>query len=432
MVSVLARQEKDQLKLDTSVPVVVIAPGYHGHGIARSLGRLEVPIYGVHADRHSPAASSRYWRKNFFWDVTKASPEKSVDWLLRLGRKIGSHPILIPTDDHSCLFVADHAEALKEEFLFPNQALGLARSLSSKKQMYFLCKKYSIPTPETVFPQCRDDVVEFIKDAVFPVMLKGIDTVALLQRSGMRMVIVEDAETLLKRYKELETPDAPNLMLQEYIPGGSEMIWMFDGYFDDQSKCLFGITGKKIRQYPAYSGVTSLGVCVANEVVERQTKDFMKAIGYRGILDLGYKYDANAGQYKLLDVNPRIGTTFRLFVDALGMDVARALYLDLTGQPVLTGVPREGRKWVVENFDLVSSPTYCRDGKLSILEWLRSYQGVQEASWFASDDLAPFAMMGWSSLQWVFEQLFAKVWNVGSSWLGTSWQRIRHELNASR
>jgi D-aspartate ligase len=394
--------------LNNSVPVVVIAPGYHGHGIARSLGRLGVPVYGVHADHRSPAARSRYWRENFYWDINKASPEESVDWLLGLTREIGSRSILIPTDDYSCIFVADHAVVLKEGFLFPNQPAGLARSLSGKQKMYYLCKKYSIPTPETVFPRCRDDVIEFLNETTFPVMLKGIDTVALFKQTGKRMVVVEDGESLLRQYDELETPEAPNLMLQEYIPGGSELVWMFDGYFDDESNCLLGITGKKIRQYPAYSGVTSLGVCVANEVVERQTSDFMKAIGYRGILDLGYKYDVETDQYKLLDVNPRIGTTFRLFVDTNGMDVARALYLDLTGQPVLTGEPREGRKWVVENFDLVSSPSYCRHGRLGIRGWIGSYWGVEEASWFARDDLAPFFSMGWRSLQWALEQRFNK------------------------
>jgi D-aspartate ligase len=394
--------------LNNSVPVVVIAPGYHGHGIARSLGRLGVPVYGVHADHRSPAARSRYWRENFYWDINKASPEESVDWLLGLTREIGSRSILIPTDDYSCIFVADHAVALKEGFLFPNQPAGLARSLSSKQKMYYLCKKYSIPTPETVFPRCRDDVIEFLNETTFPVMLKGIDTVALFKQTGKRMVVVEDGESLLKQYDELETPEAPNLMLQEYIPGGSELVWMFDGYFDDESNCLLGITGKKIRQYPAYSGVTSLGVCVANEVVEGQTSDFMKAIGYRGILDLGYKYDVKTDQYKLLDVNPRIGTTFRLFVDTNGMDVARALYLDLTGQTFVTGESREGRKWVVENFDLVSSPSYCRHGRLGIRGWIGSYRGVEEASWFARDDLAPFFSMGWRSLQWALEQKFKK------------------------
>jgi len=281
--------------------------------------------------------------------------------------------------------------------------------LSNKEKMYYLCKMYSIPTPETVFPRCKDDVIKFLQDATFPVILKGIDTVALFKQTGRRIVFIEDAESLLKHYDEMETPENPNLMMQEYIPGGSDMVWMFDGYFDNESNCLFGITGKKIRQYPAYSGVTSLGVCLANEVVERQTREFMKVIGYRGILDLGYKYDVKTNQYKLLDVNPRIGTTFRLFVDANGMDVARVLYLDLTGQDFSTGTPQEGRKWVVENFDLISSPTYFRHEKLSLHGWLRSYKGVDEASWFARDDLAPFLMVWWRSFQWAFEKLFTKV-----------------------
>ena len=68
----------------------------------------------------------------------------------------------------------------------------------------------------------------------------------------------------------------------------------------------------------------------------------MKAIGYQGILDIGYRYDRRDGQYKVLDVNPRIGCTFRLFAATNGMDVARALYLDMTGQ---TGASRPGCRW---------------------------------------------------------------------------------------
>ena len=120
--------------LDNTVPVVVIAPGFHGHAIARSLGRLGVPVYGVHADKHSPAARSRYWRENFVWNIEKKSPEASIDWLLQLSQKIGSRPILLPTDDHSCVFLADHVETLKEAFLFPNQPAGLTRALSNKQE----------------------------------------------------------------------------------------------------------------------------------------------------------------------------------------------------------------------------------------------------------------------------------------------------------
>jgi predicted ATP-grasp superfamily ATP-dependent carboligase len=119
----------------------------------------------------------------------------------------------------------------------------------------------------------------------------------------------------------------------------------------------------------------------------------MKALGYRGILDIGYRYDARNRQYKLLDVNPRIGCTFRLFVGENGMDAARALYLDLTGQPVPPSASREGRKWLVEMPDLKSSIEYYRLGKLTLRKWVASFSGVQETAHFAWDDPWPFVKM---------------------------------------
>jgi len=384
--------------VDTTTPVVVVAPGYVGHGVARSLGRLGIPVYGVHADRRSPAARSRYWRHNFFWTLDNAPPDESVDYLVRLGRQLGSRPILIPTDDVTCLFVADHAAELRAAFRFPTQPVGLARSLSSKEQMYHLCKQHSIPTPETSFPKSRAEVIAFAASGRFPIMLKPIENRAAQRDPAMRMALIEDADTLLRRYDQMETPESPNLMLQEFIPGGPETVWMFNGYFDESSRCLFGLTGKKLRQYPAYTGVTSLGLLLANETVAQQTLALMPAVHYRGILDIGYRHDARSGEYKLLDVNPRIGSTFRLFVDSSGLDVARALYLDLTGQPVTPGTVHEGRKWMVENYDIVSSLRYFRDGRLTPAEWVRSFRGVEEGSWFARDDWAPLRAMVWRSL----------------------------------
>lgn len=397
--------------LDSSVSVVVITWGDQGlgHCIARSLGRLGIAVYGVHSNPHSPEAQSRYWQENFIWDIRKASPDESVDWLLRLPRKLGMRPVLIPTNDICCLFVADNAAALKEGFLFPDQPAGLARSLSSKKQMYLLCKKYSIPTAETVFPQSREDVIEFLRNAIFPVMLKCIDYTILRSINTRKKVILENAEAVLKHYDQMEaSEDITNFMLQEYIPGGTETLWMYNGYFDAESRCLFGLTGKRFRQYPAYTGMTSLGICVVNDAVARQTRDFMKAIGYKGILDIGHMYDTRTDQYKLLDANPRIGAAFRLFVDACDLDVAQVLYRDLTGQPVLPGGSQVGRKWVVENFDLASSLTMHHDGKLGVREWAHSFRGVEEACWFARDDPIPFFKMGWYSLKLVFERLLMK------------------------
>ena len=232
--------------------------------------------------------------------------------------------------------------------------------------------------------------MKFAAQVNLPLLLKAIDGARGARRTGHKMVVVHTFPELLKWYDELEDPSDPNFMLQEYIPGGDDTIWMFNGYFNDQSECLYGATGKKIRQHPVGHGPTSLGICLRNEPVEQATRSLMKALGYCGILDIGYRWDARDGRYKVLDINPRIGCSFPLFTAENGLDVARALYLDMTGQPVPESRVREGRKWIVEFQDFSSCREYRRQRQLTLRQWLRSFRGVEETAFFALDDLRPF------------------------------------------
>jgi predicted ATP-grasp superfamily ATP-dependent carboligase len=387
------------MAIDTSTPVVILRCSRHGGlGMTRTLGRMGVRVYNVDAGQWIPSFVSRYSAGKFVWDAETAPAGVTVIYLERIAQQLGCRPILIPTTDHLAMLVATHRERLSESFIFPSIEPELVSGLCSKKEMHFLARNAGIPTPDAAFPQSRAELLEYLETAKFPIMLKGVFGKNLEAVTGKRMFKVKTREELLAVYDKAEDPMQPNLMLQEYIPGGDDTVWMFNGYFDAQGTCLLGMTGKKIRQYPAYTGLTSLGICLRNEVVDRQTRAFMKALRYRGILDIGYRYDARDGQYKVLDVNPRVGATFRLFTGDNGMDVIRALYLDLTGQEVESSPTPEGRKWMVEDCDLVSCVRYVRDGKLTFKDWLSSHRGVQETGVFAMDDPLPALWMGMRDL----------------------------------
>jgi D-aspartate ligase len=375
-----------------ATPIVVfgLSPGalHHGAlGIARSAGRLRIPVHRVCRERWAPASLSRYGHE---WVSIgrDASDEQILDTLRELAKRVG-RALLIPVDDAGSVFVDTHAAALSAEFLFPRQPAGLARELSSKREMYELCVKHDVPTPASQFPRAEAELLELARRASYPIVAKCINA-GDAPPASPRVAIAKDADELLHAYRQMESPAGSNVMLQEYIPGTPESVWMFNGYFDEQSECRFGFTGKKIRQSPPYTGATTLGVCEANDRVFEDTTRLMKAVGYRGILDIGYRYDARDGQYKLLDVNPRIGGSFRLFVGDEGLDVLRAMYLDLTEQPVPRAGSAEGRRWIVEPLDLVSSAIYRRRGDITLPAWVRSLRGVREAAWFALDDPLPF------------------------------------------
>ncbi len=380
-----------------SLPVLILqrTGGTFQHGvlgIVRSLGRLGVRVHIVHDDPRTPASASRYCRGGILECPADAPDEVVLERLLEFGRRHGP-AILIATDDDSALLVEAHAAELRSSFRFPGQPPGLAEALSNKREMARLCAEHDVPTPWTHAVRDRDDVVSLLPSVTFPVMVKSIDGARAFRRTGERMRIARDAAELARAYDELEDPELPNLLLQEYIPGGPESVWMLNGYFDADSECHVPVTGRKLRQLPPDTGVTTLGACVPEPDVEETTRRFMRRLGYRGVLDIGYRYDERDGRYKLLDVNPRVGATFRLFACTGGMDVVRALYLDLTGQPIPPSRPRWGRRWLVENFDASASLSYRRDGRLTARRWLASLRGVHELSWFAADDPAPFVRM---------------------------------------
>jgi predicted ATP-grasp superfamily ATP-dependent carboligase len=380
---------------DVSTPVVVVNCKLGALAIMRSLGPLGVPLYGVDADPRSPAMQSRYCRERFRHRLEETRPEQFVERLLEVGRRVGRKAILIPTPDETAQFVVDHAEALCGSFVFPGNAPDMVRRLVSKKGMYEMALEHAVPTPVTLFPESLEDVKAFLPRVLFPVMLKGIHGHRLEARGQDKMVVVHSADELLAKYSAMEDPEMPNLMLQEYIPGDDDQIYIFNGYFDGSSRCLASFTGHKIRQFPVHVGCASLGVCRSNEEVAQTTIRFMQAIGYRGVLDIGYRYDPRDGKYKVLDANPRVGQAFRLFVAENDMDVVKSLYLDLTGQEQFAIVPREGRRWLIEDYDVISSLHYYREGTLRPLQWLRSFAGVEEGAWFSWRDPWPFlAMLG--------------------------------------
>lgn len=377
-------------RVDTSVPALVLDVGYGGLGVARSLGRMGVSVFATGA-RPTPALASRYWKTTRIWDFSSAPVHESLRFLLGQSQQIGSPAVLLPMSDATVAFVAENAEVLEERFLFARQAPGLIRSLIDKRGLYEWTRRMSLPTPKTIFPTSRRDVEAFVEATGLPVIAKGIDT---RRPGGTSKTILHTARSVIDYHARAASAGESNLLIQEYIPGDDSAVWMFNGYFTRQSHCIAAFTGRKLRQYPAYAGVTSLGICERNTQVEEMASRFLSRLGYAGPVDVDYRYDPRDASYKILDVNPRIGATFRLFVDKNGLDVARTAYLDLTGQQVPAVVPADGRKWMLEE-DLLTCLRYRKDGRLSLKAWAGSLRGVREAAWFARDDFAPLLARLW-------------------------------------
>lgn len=375
---------------DTSIPVVVLNAKLGALGIMRSLGKKGVRVYAVDSDPSLPALRSRYCAGRLSLDLVAEEPSVIVRRLLDFGKELGGRAVLFWTSDETAVLCARHYDELATCYLMPRTDPDVVDRLQNKAGMYRLALEHGVPVPRTEFPRSEGEARNAAAQMLFPIMLKGIIGNRLFARTGKKMMLAHDLDELVRIYRMLEDPEEPNLMLQEAIPGGDDQVYIFNGYFDADSVCLNPFTGHKIRQYPVHVGCASLGICRTNEEVSRITQDFMKGVGYRGILDIGYRLDPRDGKYKVLDVNPRIGQAFRIFVGTENEDVCRDLYLDMTGQPRECSTPREGRRWVIEDYDLVSSNDYRKEGTLEFGEWIGSFRDVEECAWWWWRDPMPF------------------------------------------
>jgi D-aspartate ligase len=393
----------DLSSADTSTPAVVLkfdpnVMHHGGLGVIRSLGRMGVPVYGVHEGPWAPAAHSRYLNGRCFWQPDAEDVHRVIVGLLRLAERIGQPAVLIPTDDAGAIFLAEHGEALRPSFLFPCLPKDLPRQLADKYSMYQLCRELGVPCPQAIVPESLNEARDFAVSAGLPLVAKLTTPWKQGRRKLHSTSIVADLTELEAMYCACEQ-GGTGLMLQEFIPGGVGHDWFFHGYCDATARCRPAFTGIKERSYPAHAGLTSLGRSTPNPRLRDEVTELLTRLSYSGILDLDLRWDARDGQYKLLDFNPRLGAQFRLFRDTVGLDVVLAQYLDLTGHAIPEGEQVSGRGFLVENYDPIGALSYWRSGELGWRSWLTSLRTVDETAWFARDDLRPFGLMclrmGW-------------------------------------
>jgi D-aspartate ligase len=184
------------------------------------------------------------------------------------------------------------------------------------------------------------------------------------------------------------------VVVQEYIPHEWAEDWFYHGYHATGGEPVVGFTGRKLRSYPAFVGATSYGVSIVNRKVRSLAQSLLRELRYAGVVELEFLLDKRDGQYKLIDFNPRPGAQFQFLRNTLGVDVVRALHLDLSGRPVPDAPQAEGCTFTSDFTDLAVFRTYCRRGLLSPGRWLKQVLGADEHAWFAADDLAPFEAAG--------------------------------------
>jgi D-aspartate ligase len=357
----------------------------------------DIPTVIAVSDSDATVLSSRFAR-SYRMIAGFDDPERAIADLEDIARDLPDRPVLFYGNDRQLLAISRHRDRLARTYRFTMPPPELVEVLVDKARFAERAEALGLPVPVTVAASEVTGVDELLARVRLPCVLKptshiGWFTHRALHADGPRKALIATtADQLRARYTEVARC-TPDFLIQEYIPGGEDLIYSFHAYVDAAGTTLARFAGKKIRTFPREAGVSTYLGLVKEPRVLALGDAAVARLGLVGPLKIDLKMHAETGELYILEVNPRFNLWHYLGA-ASGINLPRIAYADLTGVPH-EAPPTEYATdihWLSFSDDLRSFlRSYHPAGELGWLGWLGSLRGRKVYDVFAWSDPLPWA-----------------------------------------
>ena len=286
--------------------VIILGEYINALGLARALGKSQIPVLVYDGHPYPICRYSRYCRR------LKMDSSKEKDVLNFFMNRLEGYTI-IPTDEKWVCFLSKNKEILKSKFEVLVPEWNIVENCYNKRKSYEAAKNAGIPMP--ILYGINDDIQ-------FPVFVRS----CISYKNNLKMprgYKVNNREELMRRYKELSSIiGEENVLIQEIISGGAKNNYSFASYFKD-GRFYGKFYSRKIKQYPGDFGTGCVVEPIFDECIKKKLEDyafkFLNEIGFYGISEMEFMYDREDDQLKFIETNPRIWMQHRL-ASELGVD----------------------------------------------------------------------------------------------------------------
>ncbi len=322
--------------VDRSVPLVIMKVGHHpmGHNglfLARSAGRVGIPVIAMVESNWTPLAVSRYVGMRVPALAVDATRAEVIMVFADLQQRLGRRPVVAATDDEGAVMLDEFGEELSAYARIPAQRAGMSRWVASKAGLVYACQRADVICPRTEAPASAQDVVRFAEVAMFPVVVKNREAFTRIQAPGVTGTSVMKTQADLLRFARTYDGRHP-VVLQEYLPEASRVNCIFQAYRRSHADDIVSFTGMKVRDWPVGRGESTLTRSQTDLRLKAWGEQVLRRLDYRGVCGMDVLLDTRDDTFKLIDFNPRFAANAAMFTDEDGLDLVRAYHLDMTGR----------------------------------------------------------------------------------------------------
>ncbi len=388
-------------------PVFVEGLDVSAYGIARSVGRHGVPVYALNDRLHDSLRFSRYCRGCFVYPDdpaqqrtyagdSVANEDVLCQLLLEWSTGFSQKPVLFATSDWFARFLSNRQRELAQRFLFHWVAPDLFNTIVDKGRMVGFCESAGVRIPRTHITRAEDDIAKVARYFSYPCLVKPIHRYTAGFPIEMAKVFIAgspvEVTSFFSSYPQLKGAT----LMQELIEGGDDQVFQYTALIDNAGEVAACSTVRKLRQFPAGYGSMCYGRTERNEALTTESLKLLRALGYRGLGSLEFKYRQKDGGYYFIEMNTRLPWYNGIFADA-GVNLAHLAYLDLTGQFAELSAPptqREGTTWLgFHNYAAWRRETRSQRS-IGFGKFVASVARSKSYAWWNWKDPAPFLGSG--------------------------------------
>jgi len=361
-----------------SPPVIVLNLFHSGLGIVRQLSGSGVRVVGLSAHRRIYGNFTRLCEVRFAPN-SQEQPEQLADFLLRTASDLRG-AIIFPTRDADVLFLDRFRSELEPYYRLAISPRQVLFRVMDKAALADVALAAGIPVPRTTVVSEGAQLQRAAETVGFPCVVKPVSSVDWRQGKnwdavgGRKAFRANNSAQLQQAYDRVSRAHS-EILLQEWIPGGTDQIVVWGGYVCHGSEPLAHFTARKIVQSPQEFGTGCVVESAHIPGLLEPSLRLCRALAYEGMAEIEYKRDLRDGTFKLIEINARHWDWHELG-GASRMNLTWVAYCHLTGRPIQPSRPVIQRaKWIAEDaFLTYVLAGFCR-GEFGPLEVWRQLAG---------------------------------------------------------
>lgn len=345
--------------------------------MVRSLGEQGVPVVVVAEYADPPSRYSRHCVAFVQVPDFAAHPQALQAALADLARQHGGPLPVFASADPDLDALNRIREEVRPHVRWTMADPTLVATLMDKRMFSTLATRFGLPVPRTFTPDTLDEVRWIAGELTYPAIVKPSQPTAWKHPQipreirSAKAIVLETAEALLEVCHTL-APFGLALILQEYVPGGDEAHYDVHAFVDRGGVTRATFCGRKWRIQPPHVGSGCYVESLHEPVLEAQVAEMLERLGYRGIANLNFKRHGVTGEFKLLEINPRV-SQWTILTTRAGINLPWLAYCDACEVRPAGLPPRRIGLWYVSGKnDFRAVRGYVREGLWTWGGYLRS------------------------------------------------------------